>query len=453
MKFSTEMQAQVREIFVTGLEEHFRSEREVTVLEIETQLREMLVEMGAQSLGAYLSGQEASYPPERIGCDCGGESEYVSYKKAKVKSVFGWASYRRAYYLCPQCHQGQKPLDRQLGLEPGQATSGLADLLGVAGVQTSFDEGSQLVMRYLLVEVSENTLRKATQVFGQLQDQEEVKWIEASQDPVWLQEHVRTENQYPQRLYGSIDGAQAPLNEEWREMKTGCWFEVETIKKARVPQYRQAKVGELGTLKAKDISYYCDLEKAGQFGKLMWPTGCKRLADCVPEIVFVADGAAWIWNLVELYYPHAIQIVDWFHAESYLKPIAKALFDNDPKVVQEWLEKTRTALWEGEVQKVITSCAKLINHPQAGQAAQKALTYYTNNQHRMDYASFRDAGYMIGSGTVESACKQIVSQRLKRPGARWTEAGARLTAKARAAWLSGQWNHLVHLRSHLPLAA
>lgn len=453
MKFSTEIQGQVREAFVAGLEEHFQMKEEVTVLEIETQLREMLVEMGAQSLGAYLSSQEVAYPRDQIECSCGGEAEYVSYKPAKVKSVFGWASYRRAYYLCPECHEGQKPLDQRFGLEPGQVTSGLADLLGVAGVQTSFDEGSQLVERYLLVDVSENTLRKETQDFGQLQDNEESGWIEVSQDPEWLQEHLRTESEYPKRLYGSIDGAHAPLNEEWREMKTGCWFEVETVKKAQIPQYRQAKVGELGGLRAKDITYYCDLEKAGQFGKLMWATGCQRLADLVPEIIFVADGAAWIWNLVDLYYPHAVQIVDWYHAEGYLEPIAKALFGNDQESVQQWLEKTRTDLWDGEVQKVIAICAKLVNHTLAGEVAKKALTYYTNNQHRMDYARFRDAGYMIGSGTVESACKQIVSHRLKRPGARWTETGARLTAKARAAWLSDQWNHLVHLRAQLPLAA
>ena len=452
MKFSTEKQAQVREIFVAGLEEHFGSGTEVTVLEIETRLREMVVEIGAQSLGAYLSSQEAAYPADQIECGCGGEAAYVSYKDAKVKSVFGWASYRRAYYICPRCQQGQKPLDQRLGLEPGQATSGLADLLGIAGVQTSFEEGSQLVERYLLVEVSENTLRKETQVFGQLQVQEEEIWIATSQDPAWLQEHLRTESEYPQRLYGSIDGAHAPLNEEWREMKAGCWFEVEAIAKDRLPKYRQAKVGELGALRAKNITYYCDLEKAGQFGKLMWATGCQRLADLAPEIVFVADGAAWIWNLVSLYYPRAVQIVDWYHAEGYLEPIAKALFGNDQKSVHQWLEKTRAHLWEGHVQKVIATCTKLVNHPQAGEAAQKALTYYTHNQHRMDYARFRDAGYMIGSGTVESACKQIVSQRLKRPGARWTETGARLTAKARAAWLSGHWNHLVHLRAPLPLA-
>jgi len=71
----------------------------------------------------------------------------------------------------------------------------------------------------------------------------------------------------------------------------------------------------------------------------------------------------------------------------------------------------------------------------------------------MRYDQFRAAGYMIGSGTIESACKQIVTHRLKLPGAQWTVTGAVQTAKARAVWLSGQWQTLCNLRMTLPLVA
>ena len=68
------------------------------------------------------------------------------------------------------------------------------------------------------------------------------------------------------------------------------------------------------------------------------------------------------------------------------------------------------------------------------------------------HARFRRAGYFIGSGTVESAGKQIAGMRLKRAGARWTENGAVQTAKARAAWLSDDWDALARQRAALPLA-
>ena len=84
--------------------------------------------------------------------------------------------------------------------------------------------------------------------------------------------------------------------------------------------------------------------------------------------------------------------------------------------------------------------------------AAQALTYFRNNANRMQYDKFREQAYMIGSGTVESGCKQIVTQRLKRAGAQWNVQGARLTAKARAAWLSGDWEDLCSRRDQLPLA-
>ena len=70
----------------------------------------------------------------------------------------------------------------------------------------------------------------------------------------------------------------------------------------------------------------------------------------------------------------------------------------------------------------------------------------------MDYPAYRAQGYQIGSGTVESAAKQIGQQRLKIAGARWNLQSARLVAKARAAFLSGQWLELAARRTHLPLA-
>jgi hypothetical protein len=192
---------------------------------------------------------------------------------------------------------------------------------------------------------------------------------------------------------------------------------------------------------------------AQEFGNLLWATGCQWDADLAREIVFVADGATWIWKLVEHYFPDAVQIVDWYHAEIYLQPIAKEAFADAPEADQQRWQTVRTDLWKGQVDRVITACAQFEGHPQAGEAAKKAVTYFTNNQYRMDYARFRYAGYMIGSGTVESGCKQIVTQRLKCSGACRTVPGAVVTAKARAAWLSGQWDQLAMSRSQLPLAA
>ena len=77
---------------------------------------------------------------------------------------------------------------------------------------------------------------------------------------------------------------------------------------------------------------------------------------------------------------------------------------------------------------------------------------FTYNQAHLRYDQYRTDGYLIGSGTVESSCKQIVTQRLKCSGAQWIIPGAVSTAKARAAWLSGEWTPVRMRWVDLPLA-
>jgi hypothetical protein len=172
------------------------------------------------------------------------------------------------------------------------------------------------------------------------------------------------------------------------------------------------------------------------------------------ELIFLGDGAEWIWNLVQEHYPEAVQIVDWFHATEYIAPVANAAFADKAKR-QAWSDQLRTDLWDGQLAQVIAAFERLSEHQRAGEAATKAVTYFTNNQHRMAYPTYRAQGYQIGSGTIESGCKQIVSQRLKVAGAIWDLDNAIQTAKARAALLSDQWQTITARREFLarPLAA
>jgi hypothetical protein len=312
--------------------------------------------------------------------------------------------------------------DQKWGLQPGGVSPVMGRLLAIAGVDLAFERAKRKLKEYLLVEVSDNTIRKQTQQIGQRQAQDEAEWIAASQDETWLQNRERTIADVPERLYGSLDGAQVPIGEEWRELKSLSWYRV-------APVYGQSRP------KAQAISYHCEIAAAQDFGRLLWATGVRRLADKAKELIFVCDGAAWIWNLVTHYFPQAVQIVDWYHACEYLTPIAETVFpQTSDRMV--WLQQVKEWLWQGQVQKVIRACQPFLHHHSAAEAAQRAVTYFTNNQHRMNYAEYRRKGYWIGSGTIESACKQIATARLKIAGARWTLSGAITTAKARAAWLS-----------------
>jgi hypothetical protein len=447
MKFSTEAVEKMAEIMVQEMNKMGANDQGIH--EVETRLRELVREVGARALGKYLEQQDEQLRERAVDCECGEPMTYLCKRPATIVSVFGRVRYRRGYYLCEECHARQSPLDRRIGIEAGQVTAGLAELLALAGVEIAFEEGTHWLERFLLFRVSDNTLRKETERFGELQQAEEAVWQQQSQEVAWLQVRQRTLGQQSGRLYGSLDGVMAPLQGEWRELKNIAWYRVEKVRSYQKRRRHAKRVGEQNDLQAQDISYSCDFKTGDEFSHLFWASACQRQADLYEELVFVCDGAVWIWKLIERHFPHAVQIVDWYHASAYLPPIAEAAFGLDTEPYQAWLENTRSLLWEGQIDKLIHACQQLSS--QASSAVHKAITYFTHNQHRMDYARFRKLGYFIGSGTVESAGKQIAGLRLKRAGARWTEQGALATAKARAAWLSGTWDVLASRRTALPL--
>jgi len=156
------------------------------------------------------------------------------------------------------------------------------------------------------------------------------------------------------------------------------------------------------------------------------------------ELIFVADGASWIWNIVERHFPNAVQIVDFYPAASYLTSVARAAFGETTPEGKQWVQTHIRQPHDGALSTVVRACMTLATY--APEAVAKARRYFAVNCTRLRYATFRARGYQIGSGTMESGCKQLGLERLKIAGAGWSQQGGRLQAKARAAVLSHELN-------------
>jgi hypothetical protein len=297
-----------------------------------------------------------------------------------------------------------------------------------------------------MVGLSNQSLDKAAQAYGREMERVEQLWQQEAHNPEKLAQRKR-EKRHPLRMYGSLDAAKVHIRGDkehpWRDLKVGAWFE------ARGQPPRQPD-GEW-QIRAENITYFTDICSANEFTNLFWATGVQRNAHLARELVILGDGAEWIWNLVKSNFPKAIQIIDWFHACEYFMPVAKAAFP-DKEHQQAWVNHVKDALWHGELDDVIAACQTHVNPQLENDPAQKAVTYFQNNRHRMDYPTYRKRGYHSGSGTIESAAKQIGSQRMKVAGAIWNEESARLVAKARAAYLSGQWPMLALRRASVSIS-
>ena len=425
--------------------------------EVENTMRELQRQISLVGLVEFLEEADNELHEEVKKTAMAKDFYFHSYRPAVIWSAFGKIRFERHYYRYKTAKERDKKgfayLDEKMGYRAGQVTPSLAELLALEGISTPFEESTKKIEKYLLFRVSDNTLRKETETFGAIQEEIEKELIEQSQDPNWRQKRQREEKtELKGRIYGSIDGFMAPLLEGWKEFKALAWYNVEEISSYTKRRHHSSVVGEQNNLQAENIIYHCDKLKPKEFGKLFWATGCHHQVDFYEERVFIGDGAKWIWDMIELYYPDATQILDWYHASQYLYKIADAAFDEESDDYDNWIEKTKALLWEGQISLLIDECNLFSSKPATSEAAHAAVTFYTNNKKRMNYARYRKEGYFIGSGTIESAAKRLGELRLKEAGARWTRNGAVHTAKARAAWLGGQWDTIVSRRS-LPLAA
>ena len=199
-------------------------------------------------------------------------------------------------------------------------------------------------------------------MLGAIQKQMDDASVKAMQDETELQKRERDQRQAPERLYGSIDAAKVRIEprdelekalegrENWRDLKIVCWYQGEIVPDREQSTRQKRKVQRTGTvIRAKGKEYYCDISEADEFGKLLWATGCSVGADRAKVLVFVCDGAVWIWNLVDYYFSNAVQIVDWYHAEDHLKGVATEAFQT-PEERQAWLKPVVEDLWQGRVE-------------------------------------------------------------------------------------------------------
>lgn len=419
MEFITFLQEKLS-AYVPEIIAAYQGETQATNLsEMERSLKAALQAVGEVALAHWLAAQTPDYPADEMPCPhCGARAQYVRWREGMSITLLGRISYRRPYYECPTCRRGHCPLDDALGITPGQMSEEVQQVAGLLGANTAFARSSELLERVAHVKLSPNSIRKATQQMGERVRHHEAMQMTDSQDLDAQRQHRRAPDK-PRCLYGSLDGFMAHVEGDWHEMKAGTWWQVDDQRRA------------------VNITYYTDWQPAAEFSPLTWATGFQRLADQADEVVFVADGADWIWRSVAEHFPRAVQIVDWYHAFSYVRAVAQAVF-TDEHARQTWLTQQQTALRHGQRASVFRACRAYATV--APEPVHAALTFFARQRARLRYDRFRAAGYQIGSGTMESGCKQLGQGRLKIAGAQWDERGARLVAKARAAYLSGQWD-------------
>ncbi len=169
------------------------------------------------------------------------------------------------------------------------------------------------------------------------------------------------------------------------------------------------------------------------------------------QVLFIADGAPWIWNRIPslikrlgLASEQVHELIDFYHAVEHLGKVASLRKGWSVKQRKSWVRKHRKLLLQGHVDQVI-SAVEAICRGRNSKAIRTERDYFVKNNARMAYKRLRAIKMPIGSGSVESAIRRVVNLRLKGPCIFWCKENAEAILLLRCYWKAGRWNMLKNM--------
>jgi hypothetical protein len=315
--------------------------------------RAALHQAGAAALSQLLRFPEPTADQRAIPCPCGGQAHYRELRSRRILTALGEVELTRPWYLCPRCHNGQFPVDRQLDIENRDCSPGVHRMDAIVGQQGPFDRGREQMRVLAGLEVTAKSVERTAEAIGAdiaAREQREIRKAVQLHLPVIVGEAIPI-------LYVQMDGTGVPVVKKETEGRKG--------KTDGQPAHtREVKLGCVFTQTGWDedgyairdpnsTTYTGAIETAEEFGRRIYLEAWNRGWRCAQKRVVMGDGAEWIWNLADQHFPGAVQIVDLYHAREHLWDLARRLYPNDPAGQQAWmkvhqkrlLDKGRSKSW------------------------------------------------------------------------------------------------------------
>jgi hypothetical protein len=332
-----------------------------------------------------------------------------------VQGIFGSFPLQRDYYYHEGKKQGHYPADAALGLE-GVYTPALAKLVCLEGA----DEPTYLKAERHLeqtggIVVSARQIQRIVQRVG-------------GGAQVWQERQAQPGPCDAPIMYVSADGTGVPMVTE--ELKGRRGKQADGTAKTRQVYlgcvFTQHRTDEKGhpVRDYQSTTYVSSFKSIDAFGPLLRQEAIRRGMGSAGLVVLLIDGAVGLENMGRKCFKDCLQIVDFFHAMEHAGHVLEALIGKSHPDYKKLLRRWAKRLLKDKVQALIKGARQqCAGQPQAA-AVEQALGYFVRNVSRMQYGSFRAAGYFIGSGVVEAGCKTVIGGRCKQSGMFWSEPGA-----------------------------
>lgn len=377
--------------------------------------------------------------PRSIDAYCG---------KVKLLRTHGW---------CARCAQWVFPADRMLGLREDSTASPLVqEMCALLVSKMPAEQAETLSLRITGRRLSRSTLAREAQRQGDNALQVRQQLVEA---PVWVASASPTKaallaesSPQPFTLVIQIDAWNVRERDHWghtrkmrrKDPKFDRWHWVYTATCFRL-NHRLTKGRSKNKLRPiiTERSYVATRGGIDALTQQLYYEARARGLAQAQRVLVIADGAVWIWNLVEDRFQEAVQRLDLYHANAYLWAVAKELFGAGTRESRQWVKPLLKQICNDQVAQVITQLEQLkprLLQP-ATKAADEAIEYYQNNQKRMKYKQARQLNEPVGSGAIESTCRQLQC-RFKRCGQFWSTPGDEALLCLEMFWRNQRWEML-----------
>jgi hypothetical protein len=370
-----------------------------------------------------------------------------------VDAYCGKVQLFRTHGWCPRCQQWVFPADRALGLRSDSTASPLVqEMCALLVSKMPAEQAEALSLRVTGRSLSRSTLAREAQRQGQNAIEVRQRLIDAPVCPPSKSPAKVGPPPEPFTLVIQIDAWNIRERDDWgktqamrlRGQKIERWHWVYTATCFRLSQ--RCRKGRFKNKQRAIITERSYVATRGGVQALMpqlyYEARARGLGQA-QRVLVIADGAVWIWNLVDDRFQEAVQRLDLYHANTYLWAVANQLHGAGTPEARHWVKPLLKQIRNDQVASVITQLEDIKPRldETAAKAAANAIEYYQNNQTRMKYKEGRKRNEPIGSGAIESTCRQLQC-RMKRCGQFWSTRGDEALLCVEMFWRNERWERL-----------
>jgi hypothetical protein len=367
-----------------------------------------------------------------------------------VETMVGVVELERPYFYCQVCRTGTYPLDEALDVSTGRLQRDVQQAAVDLATEVPYETASTLFGRLSGLTVSSERMHTFT---NRVADGLSVVEVAPSRDEIDRRVRQVAAGRFrrPVLVLG-IDGAYVPSRPESARGRRPGQARHRARRARWQHEWREAKGFRFYLLDGDRIVQVLSWHQVQTEGDVAEALQQVKEAGLIPEdtvrLCVIGDGAEWIWKHVQALFPHACQVLDYYHCSEYLHKVAKAQYSDSLQALQ-WVEATLTRLYMGKVGWVLGGLRRMQpTSAEALKAIDNCWVYLHGHRRRTHYRTFRRGGYPLGSGGMESANKFICHVRLKRSGAWWYEDSSNQMLALRCAKYNGTFEHVLRRPPH-----